>query len=310
MLLILLRRNQSIAGIGNCMKVTEMKIGFIGAGCVGTSFGIYLKQRGFDLRGYYSRTAESAEKAARLSGSRCYPDQRTLLDDIDILFITTNDTQIQVICDSLAKNGFLRRDQLIVHMSGALSSRILQSAKEKGCCTYSLHPLQSFADKAKAFSSLPETVFSLEGDMERRSILEDMLVRLGNPHFSIDAEQKALYHAATCICSNFLTALIEEALQFFTAAGISREEGLHALLPLIHGTIDNIAQSGTENALTGPIARGDVDTVRQHLQSIQQVLPDKVEFYKLMANSTLTLAKQHKLKDPHKAAALEDLLNE
>ena len=301
--------NQLFAGNGINLKVTEMKIGFIGAGCVGTSFGIYLRGKGFDLRGYYSRTTESAEKAARLSGSLCYPDEQTLLDDIDILFITTNDAQIQAVCDSLADKGHLRRGQLIVHMSGALSSEILQSARRKGCFTYSLHPLQSFADKAKGFANLPETVFSLEGVTERLNILEDMLAQMGNTFFTIEAKQKVLYHAATCICSNFLTALIEEGLQFFAAVGIPREEGLNAVLPLIRGTIDNIALSGTENALTGPIARGDVDTVRQHLHSIRQVLPDKLEFYKLMADSTLTLAKQHKLKDPDKVKELGYLLN-
>ena len=299
-----------VADNGINLKVTDMKIGFIGAGCVGTSFGIYLRGRGFDLQGYYSRTTESAEMAARLSGSLCYPDEQTLLDDIDILFITTNDAHIQAVCDSLADNGYLRQGQLIVHMSGALSSEILQSARGQGCFTYSLHPLQSFADKAKAFANLRETVFSLEGDMERLNILEDMLARMGNPFFTIEAEQKVLYHAATCICSNFLTALIEEGLQFFAAVDIPREEGLNAVLPLIRNTIDNIALSGTENALTGPIARGDVDTVRQHLHSIKHALPDKLEFYKLMADSTLTLARQHKLKDPLTAAALEHLLNE
>ena len=298
------------AGNGINLKVTDMKIGFIGAGCVGTSFGIYLRGKGFDLRGYFSRTTESAEKAARLSGSLCYRDEQTLLEDIDILFITTNDARIQAVCDSLADRGYLRQDQIVVHMSGALSSEILQSARSKGCFTYSLHPLQSFADKAKAFASLPETVFSLEGDRERLNILENMLARMGNPFFTIEAGQKVLYHAATCICSNFLTALIEEGLQFFAAVDIPREEGLNALLPLIRGTIDNIALSGTENALTGPIARGDVETVRHHLHDIKQALPDKLEFYKLMAESTLALAKQHKLKEPLKAKAFEDLLNE
>src|SRR5512139_1256083 len=156
-----------------------MKIGFIGAGCVGTAFGIYLRGKGFDLRGYYSRTAESAEKAARLSGSLCYRDEQTLLNDIDILFITTNDDRIQEVCESLADRGYLRQDQIVVHMSAAHSSEILQSARAKGCSTYSLHPLRSFADKDKAFAKLPETVFSLEGDKERLDILEDMLARMG-----------------------------------------------------------------------------------------------------------------------------------
>ncbi len=285
-----------------------MRIGFIGAGCVGTAFGMYLAEKGFDLRGYCSRSRASAEKAARLSGSRQYQSERELLDDVDILFITTADGQIKAVCDSLSEKGYLRRGQLIVHMSGALSSAVLRSAREKGCFTYSLHPIQSFADSAKALADLPETFFSLEGDAERIGILEDMLRKTGNPFFTIDAEQKVLYHAATCIFSNYLTALVEEGLQMFAAAGIRSDVGLKAVLPLICGTIDNIALLGTEKALTGPIARGDVDTVQRHLQSIGRELPNKLVFYKVMSVSALALAGQYKLRDPVKMKALAELL--
>jgi predicted short-subunit dehydrogenase-like oxidoreductase (DUF2520 family) len=286
-----------------------MKIGFIGAGCVGTAFGMYLKAKGFELLGYYSRTPESADNAARLSGSRRYLEEREIAEECDILFITTSDSQIELTCNSLAEKGYLRQGLLVVHMSGALSSTVLHSAQNKGCFTYSLHPIQSFADNKQAFESLPGTVFSLEGDVERINLLQDLLMRTGNSFFTIDAEQKVLYHAATCIFSNYLTTLIEEGLQLFATVGIPRGYGLAAALPLICGTVDNIALLGTEKALTGPIARGDTDTVRQHLRTISQASPDSMEFYKLMATRTLNLAKQHKLKDPAKIRALAELLD-
>jgi predicted short-subunit dehydrogenase-like oxidoreductase (DUF2520 family) len=290
------------------------KIGFIGAGQVGTAFGMYLKSKGFNICGYYDKNPESAQHAAKLTNSRFFSSDSILLENIDFLFITTTDSSIQTVCDTLSQKNDFRPGQIVIHMSGALSSEVLYSAKEKGCFTYSLHPIQSFAAEEKAFSDLSRTVFSLEGNsddpsVEKISILKNILNQTGNDFFRIDAKQKVLYHAATCIFSNYITTLLDQGLSFLDAIGIQKELGLQAVLPLIYGTLDNIAVLGTEKSLTGPIARGDVDTVRQHLQHIEQVLPDKLGFYTLMADKTLELAKRNKLVDEDKSKDMADLLH-
>lgn len=271
-----------------------MKIGFIGAGKVGTAFGVYLFKKGFILSGYYSKTLESAKHASQLTESRAYSDINNISRDSDILFITTNDDSIKNICNLLVENNGLREDQILVHMSGAASSKILDKAKEKKCYIYSLHPLQAFADIDKAIKDLENTVFSLEGDKEKASVIENILNITGNKYFKLTTEQKSIYHGVACIVSNYLVALMDYGLSLFELIGINKRDGYEALYPLIEGTMKNIDSLGTEKALTGPIARGDITTIKNHLEAIGRIAPKEREFYSQMGLKTLELAQKNK----------------
>ena len=286
----------------------NLRIGFIGAGKVGTALGMYFKSKGYELTGYYSRSLASAANAAAVTGTRYFLKDFELIANVDILFITTNDEQIKPVIDNIAARGILREGQIIVHTSGAAASDILKKAKTSGCFTYSMHPLQSFADAAKALEALPQTVFSIEGDPEKIGIIEEILKKTGNSFFRIKAEDKALYHAAACIFSNYLVTLMDQGLSYLESIGINSEEGFKAMLPLINGTIENIRMLGTGAALTGPVSRGDVNTIVNHMETINRELPDRLEFYRMMAVRTLELAKREKLKNSDKIHQLEILL--
>ncbi|QZY54870.1 Rossmann-like and DUF2520 domain-containing protein [Crassaminicella profunda] len=277
-----------------------MKIGFIGAGKVGTSFGIYLKNQGFEIYGYFSKTFSSAEKSAKLTGSKAVLDETDLVKSTDILFITTSDDAITKVCDDLVERNVLSEGKILVHMSGASSSNILKRAKKSGCFIYSMHPLQAFADIEKAVDDLKGTYFSIEGDKEKLHVLEDMLKKLGNPYFKLTAEQKSIYHVTACVVSNYLVTLMDYGLYLFDTIGIDKREGYKALLPLIEGTIKNINGLGTKDALTGPIVRGDVGTVKKHIEELKNLEHlgtvkqniGVLDFYKIMGVKTLELAKK------------------
>lgn len=285
-----------------------MNIGFIGAGKVGTAFGKYLSNNGFNVEGYYSKREKSAQNAAEYCNSRAYVNMEDLTQKVDIIFITTNDDEIEKVADKLTENNILSTGQIIVHMSGASSSEILKRAKERGCFTYSLHPLQAFADIEKAVIDLKDTVFSIEGDEEKIHVFEDMLENTGNRYFKIAKDQKSVYHATACVVSNYLVTLMDYGLSLFEAIGIKGEDGYKALYPLIDGTVKNIYNLGTKNALTGPIARGDVETIGKHIKSIEKIAQDKLDFYKLMGDMTLELAKRDRLNDNEKIEELQNIL--
>jgi len=286
-----------------------MKIGFIGAGKVGTAFGVYLKSRGFEISGYCSRSPASSSKAAELTASRHFTDAAVLSSESDIVFITTPDGDIKDVCDLLALKKALRKGQIIAHMSGALSSEVLKSAQDDGCWVYSLHPIQSFVSLENALKSLPGTFFSIEGDTEKNSQLEELIAEAGNRCFRIAPNDKVLYHAAACVFSNFLVALMDEGLQYLNRIGINEQEGFSAMLPLIMGTISNIELHGTNNALTGPIARGDSDTIVNQMENIELYLPQSLEFYRTMSRKTLQVAMKNKLAAEDKSASLESITN-
>lgn len=287
-----------------------MNIGFIGAGKVGTAFGIYLHRKGFHIQGYFSRTQDSSFEAAAKTNSLAYETAEQLVKDIDFLWITTPDDEIKNTCDSLASKNCFRKGQIIAHMSGASSSGILQSARDAGCYIYSLHPLQSFADEVKALEDLEHTYFGIEGDAEKIGVIEALFKKTGNKTFQISTEHKGLYHVAACIFSNYLVSLMDQGLMCFEKIGISREEGFQAVIPLIMGTFRNIEVLGPDRALTGPIARGDRDTVLEHIKCIKEEMPELMSFYKLMGQMTLNLASSYKLKDIKKIEVIKEILSE
>lgn len=283
-----------------------MKIGFIGAGKVGISFGRYLVDNHIPVIGYVSRSHEAAKKAAVITGGQCFDSIEKLVAKADIIFVTTPDAVISSVAQELI-NYKLRRGQIFLHMSGGLGSSELKAVKDKGCFIASLHPLQAFADINKAVIDLGSTFFSLEGDIEAIYIIEGILKQCGNPHVIIQAEKKSLYHSAACVASNYLVAVMYFAEKLLKAAGINEEVGIEALIPLINSSIENVKALGTADAITGPISRGDVNTINLHMEAIKKHCPELLKLYSCLGRETLELASKKKLKENGTINQINDL---
>ncbi len=277
-----------------------LKVSFIGAGKVGTAFGLYLSRKGFPVNGYYSKSFESAKKASYLTKSTPYESLSNMIEVSDIIFITTNDDAIKHVVNQLSQENILKKGQIIVHMSGSQLCTILDSLEKFGCFIYSMHPLQSFADVENSLQKLESTVFAIEGSNEKISVLESILEKTGNKYFIIDSRVKGIYHAGACVISNYLVTLMDFGLSFFNAVGIDEKDAFEAVYPLIEGTIENIKDLGCKKALTGPISRGDISTIQNHLKAIEVSIPDKLSFYKAMALMTLDLSEKVPSEDKEK----------
>lgn len=287
-----------------------MNIGFIGGGRVGKSFGRYLKDNDYNVVGFYSRSMKTTKEAAEATKSNAFQSLREIAEATDVIFITTPDDAIGEVATKLRETGGLKRGHLLVHMSGAHSSEILISGKTEGCYIASLHPLQAFADIDKAVADLSRTVFSIEGDCDAKEVLITMLQACGNKYFILSSQDKALYHGAACVFSNYLVTLMDLGIAMLNSAGIATEEGFDALYPLIEGSINNIRSLGTVKALTGPIVRGDVNTIHSHIEGLKDKLPSKLEFYKAMGRETTKVAQRGRLKDPEVIEELNILWKE
>ena len=287
-----------------------MRIGFVGAGKVATAFGRYLHARGLAISGYYDRHEDKRRHASERTGSRACRRATEVAEISDVLLITTRDDQIVGACQDLVGQGAICNEHLVGHMSGAHASLILQDAAGQGAAIFSLHPLQAFAEEEKALSDLPQTYFSIEGTDQRLSAIEEIMTAAGNPYFRLLPENKRLYHLSACIFSNYLVTVMAGGMEALAHSGIPPEKGFAAMLPLIQGTIDNIARIGPAKALTGPIGRGDVTTIEQHLEALSHPnLEGLKKFYAYMGLKTLDLALEHVLHDPEKADALKDALD-
>jgi len=287
-----------------------MRVGFIGAGKVATAFGRYLRMQGVSISGYYDPHSEKVAHACRGTHSRVCRSADEVAAGSDIVLITTRDDQIQAVCEALCSQQAINADHWVGHMSGAHASTILAAAADSGAAVFSLHPLQAFAQEEKALAELPQTYFSLEGSDPRLKAVEKVLDKAGNRFFRIRPEDKSLYHLSACIFSNYLVTLAAYGMEALEKSGIRPQEGFQAMLPLIQGTIANIARMGAPKALTGPIARGDVTTVGQHLTALDaNGLSGLKDFYTFMGLKTLDLAVQDVLSDRVKADVVRKALD-
>ncbi|KUK36611.1 MAG: Putative NAD(P) dependent oxidoreductase [Thermacetogenium phaeum] len=264
------------------------KIGFIGAGKVGSALALLLQENGYEIVGIASRTPASAEKLAnRLQRPVLTPGE--VARRSEAVFITTTDDAIPQVVSGLAAEGSFRQGQIVLHTSGALTAEVLAPAAVQGAITLSLHPLQSFATVEQALAILPGSYFSIEGDRRGFPFAQEVVEKLKGKYFYLDSAAKVLYHAAACVASNYLVGLLACALDLLAAAGIPEGMRLPAMLPLVTGTLDNVRKIGIPNALTGPLARGDLGTVEKHLQALQE-LPEQEAVYNRLGLYTLKVA--------------------
>lgn len=277
-----------------------MKFGIIGAGIVGTAIAVRLGEAGYECIGVETRSPSSYERFYRYVRKDKVPLEQWL-PEADLVFITTQDGMIRSAAKDLAERELYRTGQIWIHCSGSQKAQILKDNPELPIKTLSMHPIQTFAAVDEALKLIPGTHFGLEGEAieEGVKIVQDLG---GIPH-PLDPEKKPLYHAGSVMVSNYLVTLTSMAVQLFSLAGIPKDEALQSLIPLMQGTLRNLDKVGLPQALTGPIARGDSEVVRSHLEW----LPAKLEqAYKALGLSTLEVA-QAKMELNGKEYPEEDL---
>ena len=287
-----------------------MRVGFIGAGLMGKTMGLLLSRCGYEIMGYFSRSETTACRVAKEVGGKFYSDMSKLACNCDILFITTPDDVIEQIAHILADLGCLQPGQVLVHMSGVHTSRILQPALGTGASGLSMHPMQSCASLEEALLNLPVSVFSLEGDLEALRIGKTMVSRIGAEFFVLSTEDKVLYHAAAAMASNYLVTLFDMAQELLELSGVDFGYRICALTSLMEGTLSNLKVMSPQSALTGPIARGDVGTVSKHIESLEERAPEILDVYKTLGLRTLKLALERDKQDPERLEALKELLKQ
>ncbi len=269
------------------------KIVVIGAGKVGTSLAFHLQRRGYPIAAVASRTENSLERAKKYLKAEFFTlEPKEAVERGEIIFISTNDDAVSKVVEKVSEEGGFKSGQFVYHLSGALSIDILKPAQDLGAFIGSLHPMQTFPSIEAGIKKIPGTVFGITGKEEVLKVAKELVKAVGGKAVEVKDEDKPLYHAAACIACNYLDALMYAAFKFYERIGIEEREAWQAMKPLIQGTLDNIEARGAVEALTGPIARGDVDTVRKHLQVIEKSLPDFLPFYKEVGKTTLKIAKE------------------
>ncbi|MBA7467728.1 Pyrroline-5-carboxylate reductase [subsurface metagenome] len=282
-----------------------LKLGFIGAGTVGTALSVRLSNKGYQVIAVSSRSQTSARKLAQaVSGCQAFNNNQDVADTAELIFITTPDDVIA----SVASEIQWHRGQSVVHCSGALSTDILESAKKLGAQVGAFHPLQTFASVKQAIENIPGSTFAAEAEEPLLSTLKDMATALDGQWIELKANDKVAYHAAAVIACNYLVTLVKLAADLWQSFNIPQSQATQALLPLIRGTIHNIATVGIPQCLTGPIARGDIETIKKHLDALQKVAPALLSTYQELGLQTIPVALAKGKINQHQAEELQAIL--
>lgn len=249
------------------MSNTTTKVAIIGAGVVGQTFAKLL--------------AEQPQYAVTLGSRSGDVSMQAAAQNADIVLVTVSDSAIQTVCQDLVAANAIKADAVVAHCSGALTSEILQ--RHAGP-TASIHPLQTFPNVEAALPKVAGTYCYCEGNEQALQTLKPLISALQMQPVIIQAKNKPLYHAAAVMACNNLVALMECALQLGEAAEIDRDVMWKSLKPLIDATVENIDKHGTSDSLTGPVARGDADTLCSHLAAIK-ASPDIAEYAEVIYRS-------------------------
>ncbi len=262
-----------------------MNVNIIGAGAVGKTLGrLMVHHHLASIQGIVNQNITSAQKAIDFIGQGQAFASLQELPKATIIFITTPDDCIETTAYNYSKTTDVN-GHIVVHCSGALNSDALKSLKERGAWIASIHPMMSFAKPNKAVEHFHGTFCAMEGDEEALHVLEPLFKAMGAKTYGILKDKKMLYHAAGVFASNYVVTLIEEASACLTLAGIEDTISRNIIEHLVNSTITNIAHATSPiKALTGPLARGDVGVVQQHLDAL---LPSQQALYRQLGQATL-----------------------
>lgn len=258
---------------------------------MGTAVGVLLARAGYDIVALSSRRQAHADAAAALTGGRPVLDMVEAARLGNVIFLTTADDALETVCRQIADGGGFEPGDTVFHMSGALATDVLDAARRAGASVGSIHPMQSFADVNGAIHQLPGSVFGVTADPEAMPAALEMVEALKGTVMPITEEQKILYHTAACIVSNYLVTLADLAEELYEAIGVDVDLARKAYVPLVAGTQGNLARRGPADALTGPIVRGDVSTVRKHLDALATAGLD-TSLYRALGIRTVEIARR------------------
>jgi predicted short-subunit dehydrogenase-like oxidoreductase (DUF2520 family) len=284
-----------------------LKIGFIGAGTVGTALAILLNEKGYHFVGASRRSKTTAGSSPKtVSNLHLLESNQAVADASDLVFITTPDDAIATVASQVNWH----RGQSVVHCSGADSTAVLEPARKAGASTGGFHPLQTFAGIEQAVANIPGSTFAIEAEEPLKTTLKEMAMALGGNWIELKAADKAAYHAAAVFACNYLVTLVKLATDLWQTFSIPPDKATRALLPLLRGTLNNIETLGIPQCLTGPIARGDTGTITKHINTLQEKAPALVQPYKELGRQTIPISLAKGKIDKQRSQELEKILKD
>jgi predicted short-subunit dehydrogenase-like oxidoreductase (DUF2520 family) len=270
------------------------EIAIIGAGRVAQSLGRALRESGMPSAVVVSRSPEGAAKAsAFIGGAVVAPSLLEAAQHAERVVIAVSDAAVASVAKELAANP--GRLTVALHTCGNAGAELLAPLAERGVSCGAIHPLQTIHEPESGARALRGIAFAISGDAAALDFAGEIVTCLGGQALRIPAGAHPLYHAAAVMASNYITTMLDAAVDTLSHVGIPVGPALQALAPLARAAVENAAQSGPLQALTGPVARGDVSTVAAHVRALGEVSEPLLDLYRAVGARTLDMARRRGL---------------
>jgi predicted short-subunit dehydrogenase-like oxidoreductase (DUF2520 family) len=280
-------------------------IGIVGAGAVGTALGVALSRASWPVAAVASRDPGRRDRFRSLvPGVRAFAEATALLDEVELVILAVPDDVIAPMAGELRMYG----GQAMIHTSGVLGAEVLEPARAAGTQVGGFHPLVAFADLERAVAALRGATIAVEGDDELASLLATMAEALGATAVRLAPGSKAAYHAAAMLAAGGYVALLDAIAELGAAAGLDEPGALAVYGGLLEQSLDNARALGIRQALTGPMIRGDLGTVRRHLDALTRLAPAVLPLYRALAEREIELALARRALAPEIAESMRRLL--
>ena len=255
----------------------------MGAGRVGAVLGAALRRAGHDIVGVSAVSDLSRLRAdALLSGVPILPVPEVVAD-ADLVLLAVPDDVLPALVAGLVDTGAIHAGQFVAHPSGRYGTDVLEPAQHVGALTLAIHPVMTFTGTTVDLARLADCPFGVTSSDAVRPVAEALVVEMGGEPVWVPEEARGLYHAAIAFGANYLMTVVLQSLELLRDAGMAEPQRLMA--PLLSASLDNALRHG-DAALTGPVARGDADTVAHHLHRIAEVSPAAAVAYRALARLT------------------------
>lgn len=261
-----------------------LRVGVVGAGRVGAVLAAALHAAGHDIVAAAGESDASLRRIADLLPGVANEKPSVVARDCDLLLLTVPDDMLPNVVAMLTASGSIHEGQYVVHTSGRHGLDVLAAAKAVGARVIAMHPAMTFTGTSLDVDRLRGCVFGLTAEGSERGVAESLVADLGGREMWVPEEMRTLYHAGLAHGANHLVTLVTEAMELLAAAGA--DDPASTLRPLLTAALDNALDQG-DAALTGPIVRGDVNTVSAHLEEISAKAPQTLASYVAMARATL-----------------------
>jgi predicted short-subunit dehydrogenase-like oxidoreductase (DUF2520 family) len=289
------------------VHISALSVGVVGAGRVGAVLAAALREAGHEIPAVAGESDASRTRIETLLPGISVDKPTAVARSCDVLLLTVPDDALDNVVRMLVASGAIRSGQLVVHTSGRHGVDVLQPAVDIGARGIAMHPAMTFTGTDLDLTRLPGCMYGVTCPDTERVAAGSLVAELAGHVVWLQEDSRVLYHTALAHGANHLVTLVTEAMQLLREAG--SDDPAATLRPLLNAALDNVLAYG-DAALTGPIVRGDVETVRTHVVTLAQVSPDTLRSYAVMARATADHAVADGRLEPRRAAVLAALLDD